>query len=359
MATSNEKTRVRWLASSLGSVNRAKYDSRFIEMGVEVQVGAQDLDDCAVLNVNGPVQLVYGIDYVRGPKFQLYEDGYLSNRDIGRQCVTANASDLAGMGATGVGFLAVVRYPSDFPDHEFREVMLGVDEACDAYGLRLLGGDTGSAERLILTGSAVGACLPGRALLRSNARPGDVVAVTRSVGGAGAAVLASSKHIVDKLESEVWVQLLNAWTGLNAQMEVGQALAASGLRVACQDVSDGLRATVNEIAKASNVDVTLDLSAVPLHVGVAEVADVLGKDARDLAISASTDFCLCFTCAPEDMPAIAESLDQLGVTAHVVGECGTGAGVWIVDDNGDRVPAPGVEWNHQKEEIQSIYDGLR
>jgi thiamine-monophosphate kinase len=344
----------------LASVEGTKCDTRLANYGVEVAVDAQAADDCAVLALKAPVDIVLGTDYVRGPKFHLYEAGFLSDRDIGRFCVTANASDLAAMGAVGVGFLSVVRYPKDFSDERFREVLSGIDEACEAYGLCLLGGDTGSAERLILSGSAVGVCLPGKNLRRNSARPGDVVAVTRQVGGAGAAVLASSAGIVPRLPPEKWAMLLSCWTGLNAQMNAGQVLASTGCRVACQDVSDGLRATANEIALASRVGILLDLQMIPLGDGVADVATVVDVDPRELAISASTDFCLCFTCSEDSFRHISHHLSELGVTAYVVGKCVEGAGVWTANENGEKTVAPGVEWKHQSGDIASVVlDGLR
>lgn len=359
---SGEKERVRWLTADLPSVKGTRRDSELSELGLEITTGAAELDDCAVVSVREPVDLVFGADYVRGPKFHLYEAGYLNNADIGRYCVTANASDLAAMGALGVGFFSIVRYPPEFGDDDFREVMTGIDEACETYGLRLLGGDTGSAERLILSGFAVGVNRPGGNLLRSRARPGDVVAVTRRVGGPGAAVLASSEGVVSRLKPDVWDELLTCWTGFNAQMRVGRALSELGIRMSCQDVSDGLRATAAELARSSGVGVLLDLERIPLGVGVVEVAELLNRRPEELAISASTDFCLCFSCPEDAFGTVARAVERAGAECHVVGECVEGVGVRVVDDEGNTVSAPGVEWNHQSEDIKGvssmILDGL-
>lgn len=371
-AVSDEKERVGWLTSSLNSAKNSKTDSDLSRLGVHYKTGAVEADDCAVIDVTSPISIVPGTDYVRGPKFHLYEEGYLGDREIGRYCVTANASDLAAMGAVGGGFMSVIRYPKDFSDDRFREVMLGVDEACEQYGLRLLGGDTGSAERLILTGSVIGFCPIGQALVRSSARPGDVVVVTRAVGGAGAAVLASAEGLVPSLRDDTWADLLRCWTGFNAQMEAGRTLAASGVRIACQDVSDGLQATARELARASDVSIVLDLRKIPVHDGVKEVVSAIERrtTSKDrgatatptpeaLAISASTDFCLCFTCPPEHLDSVFDRLANTGITPHVVGTCEEGSGVWINDGKGDRLSAPGVEWRHQQGDIGSVVlDGL-
>lgn len=343
---SDEKGRVQWIADNLISTRTSRNDGVLAERGLSVPVGVAELDDCAVVSVRQPADLAIGGDYVRGPKFHLYEAGYLTNADLARYCVTANASDLAAMGSLGLGFISIVRYPPAFTDADFQEVMWGIDEACEAYGLRLIGGDTGSAERLILTGFAIGANPPGGSLLRKQARPGDVVAVTRAVGGAGAAFLASAQHVVSGLDPEIWQKLLTCWTGFNAQMQVGRALAETGVRMACQDVSDGLEATAIELARGSGVRIVLDLTRIPMSDGVAEVAALVGKRPEELAISASNDFCLCFTCPAAEFGRVAQAVAEAGSTCRVVGECVGGSGVGLIHRDGSRGSELGVGWNH-------------
>src|SRR5262249_25140100 len=141
----DEKVLVEWVAHELGSSGLRGGDSRW-----SAPIGAAEGDDCAVVSIGG-VDLVIGTDYVRGPKFSMFEAGELSCRDLGRFLAVANASDIAAMGADPWGMLVVVRYSKDMTEGDFHEVMYGVDEVCAAHGFRLLGGDTGSAERLILS----------------------------------------------------------------------------------------------------------------------------------------------------------------------------------------------------------------
>lgn len=342
----DEKDRVAWLLAELESVVPSAW----------VIEGAGD--DCAVLGPFGDKDLVVGSDYVRGTKFLLYEEGLLSLRDVGRFLVTANASDLAAMGADPVSFLSVVRYSSTMSDSDFQEVMLGIDEACLSYGLNLSGGDTGSAERLIVSGTAVGTCPHGTALLRSRAQPGDVLSVTGRLGSAGAAVAARSQGQWNRLSSQAETELIDAWQRCSAQLPAGLAIRSTGVRVAAQDVSDGLRATAREVADASGVAAVLDLANVPIGAGVAEVAELLELDPVALAISGSTDFCLMFACSPEDFEAVRLALAAQGVGAWPVGRCELGEGVWI-DVAGERIPAPGVEWRHGSRDVGGLVADLK
>jgi thiamine-monophosphate kinase len=315
-------------------------------------------DDCAVLGPFGEYDVIVGTDYVRGVKFLLFEQGLMSLRDVGRFLVTANASDLAAMGADPVSFLAVVRYPSSMNDQDFREVMRGIDEGCAAYGLNLSGGDTGSAERLIVSGTAVGSCPHGEALLRSRAEPGDVIAVTAPVGAAGAAVAAHSKGLWSTLDEGTQKALLEAWTQCSAQVDAGVALRRTGVRVSAQDVSDGLRATARELAEASSVAAVLDLASVPVGAGVSDAAAALDLHPVALAVSGSTDFCLCFTCAPEDLPVVQEALRAVRTNCWVVGRCELGTGVWAKGEDG-RMEMPGSEWRHRPGDLTTLIEEIR
>lgn len=348
----DEKGRVAWLIDTLASVTAGVLSEG---LGEAIH-GAGD--DCGVLRIAGPADLVIGSDYVRGVKFSMYEAGHMSLRDVGRFLVVANASDLAAMGADPVAFLAVVRYPPEMSDLEFEEVMRGIDEACVRYQLVLLGGDTGSAERLILSGTAVGLCPTGTYLSRDSAQPGDVLCVTGKLGTAGAAVAALQAGIVGRLNSPDWGALVRAWTEPHAQLDVGRALRKVGVRVACQDVSDGLRATARELGEASRVAVVLELGGLPVGEGVGAVAQHLGVEPSALAVSASTDFCICFACHPDDLPAVDGALRDVGASSWRVGRCELGAGVWVDSAGGRREAAPGAEWRHQPGDIGSVVSEL-
>lgn len=269
---SDEKSRVRWLLGELGSVRRGG-DGSVDGVSVSITVDGTHPDDCAVLEVEGRADIVIGTDYVRGPKFLLFERGHLTLSDIGRYCVTANTSDLAAMGAQPIGFFAVVRYPTEMTDEEFSEVMSGIDSGCSTYGMRLLGGDTGSAERLILAGTALGICEVGTALRRDAARPGDVVAVTGQLGGAGAALAAVAANIEDQLGAVTLESVVQCWRETSAQPLAGRAIHSVSRRVAGQDVSDGLRATLRELGEASGVSIML-----VLHLTFAYASHAVGQN---------------------------------------------------------------------------------
>lgn len=142
---------------------------------VRLDAGVLAQDDCAILQLHGEQDLVLGSDYVRGSEFRLYELGYLDNFDIGYYLAMANFSDVAAMGAQPIALLSVIRYPKDLPDKHFAAIVKGIRAGCLQVGARNVGGDIGTAERIILSGSAVGVIEPGAALKRSGADDGDIL----------------------------------------------------------------------------------------------------------------------------------------------------------------------------------------
>lgn len=313
---------------------------------VDLIAGADAQDDCAVFRLSGDHELVVGSDYVRGPKFRLYEMGYLSEYNLGYYLVAANVSDIAAMGAHPIGLLSVVRYPSDMSDDSFQSIMQGIKDACTRFRCPNIGGDIGSAERLILSASALGTCRRGGALFRSGAKLGDLVCITAPTGLAGAAMeyLRARKPCptIDALHLDT---MLDSWRYPNARVDEGIALAESGRVTSCQDTSDGLKATIECIASASRVGITVFEDSVPIPESVAAVAGHLGLDPFGLVFGDSVDFELAFTTPPE-------AVDELRnhTTLHVIGEV-TGSGeVLLRRSDGSHTSLPGKAWRHTPEE---------
>lgn len=326
------------------------------EGDVLLTIGADRRDDCAVYDLAGPVTLVVGSDYVRGPKFVLHEMGLLSDFDIGYYLVAANVSDIAAMGALPIGVLTVVRYPSTLNDASFHQVMAGIHQACSDFGTLNVGGDIGSAERLILSGTALGVCQPGTVLLRSGARVGDLLCLTGPCGLLGAAVAYFPQRAANRwaLSPESEGRLLHAWQRPQARVAEGQVLGRERHATSCQDTSDGLKATIEQLMAASGVGFQVAEGDVPIDPEVVEVAGLLGVEPLALAMSASSDFQLAFTVAPHDLGACRKDFDEAGLDFWVIGRAVSGDRADLRDAAGRLRPLPGVAWRHQETDVSSL-----
>src|SRR5918999_983276 len=211
---SDEPTRLAEIVSPLFADQAAGWSTHLSGGGkVNLLIGANAQDDCAVFQIRGDQELVLGSDYVRGVGFRLYELGHLNNYDIGYYLAMANFSDIAAMGAQPIALLSVIRYPRELSDNDFKSVIHGIREACAKVGAPNVGGDIGTAERLILSASAVGVVEPGRSLLRSGARPGDRLCVSGYTGIAAAAQRYFGQTNLEgmRIASDKETELLAAW----------------------------------------------------------------------------------------------------------------------------------------------------
>lgn len=354
-AFSDEPTRVRQLVGEFFS-GQSGADVGADGVRVALRAGADAQDDCAVFDVEGPVSLVVGSDYVRGPKFVLYEMGLLSGFDIGYYVVAANVSDVAAMGATPIGVLSVVRYPSDLDDHGFREIIAGIHQACTDFGVLNVGGDIGNAERVVLSATALGVCETGGALMRRGAGPGDLLCVTGPCGVLGAAVAYFPRRDVEgwQLPPAVEKRLVESWKRPRARVAEGRILARGPYATACQDTSDGLKATIEQLMAASGVGFRVEESLVPIDPAVDAVAELMGVEPLSLAMSASSDFQLAFTLPPEHLAACREAFADTGLAFQVIGEAMEEPRLDSLTPEGATRALPGIAWRHQNSDISLL-----
>ena len=172
---------------------------------------------------------------VEGVHFRL---DWISWRELGFRAAAVNLSDLAASGATPEGLVVTLAAPSETGVADVVELYEGLVEA----GVPVIGGDTTSAEQLVLSVTAIGRSdrVPGRA----GARPDDVLVVTGPLGAAGAA-FRDGRYSRPPL-----------------RLEEGRALAATAH--AMLDLSDGLAQDAGHIARRSGCRLVIELERVPL-----------------------------------------------------------------------------------------------
>jgi len=314
---------------------------------VETILDSSDQDDCAVLRVTGDVEVVWGTDYVRGSKFSLYELGYLSLYDLGWYLAGANLSDVAAMGALPIGLLSVIRYPKDMDDADFKSVLEGIRDGCASSGTRNIGGDIGSAERLILSATALGVVERGRALIRAGARPGQLVMVTGYTGLAGAAMKSGVSARPEVTQTEAFKAALQKWKRVEPRFEHARVLVQYAPHVgACLDTSDGLLGAISEVAMRSRVGVLVQENMVPVHPTVADLAKALDEEPLSLVFGDSVDFELLFTVDQHVADEIATALRDRGLDSFVIGCIREEPGLALARPDGTSSIVPGVAWHH-------------
>jgi thiamine-monophosphate kinase len=176
---------------------------------------------------------------------------------MGWRSAASNISDLAAMGARPLAFLLAQGLPANIAGKAALEISKGALAACKSLNTKYVGGDTKRAKEITLAGFALGK-VEGTPLMRSSARPGDIVCLAGNIGDAMCGYLALAK------KKKAPAKLMNAFLKPTALVEAGLAVSKNVERAACMDVTDGLHFTCAEIAKLSNVRIDLDSMSTPI-----------------------------------------------------------------------------------------------
>lgn len=224
--------------------------------------------------------------------------------DIGRKAAAQNLADVAAMGARPTALLIGLGAPVDFPVVDFDAFAEGVRAECAVAGAALVGGDLVKSPHLVVSGTAMGVLDGREPVLRSGARPGDLIGVIGRLGWAAAGL----RLLID---GETTGELVDAQRRPEPPYGAGPALANAGATAMC-DVSDGLLSDLGHLSAASGV--RIDLALAPLRLlGAKGVTD------QEL-LTGGEDHALVFA-----IP----SAPRLPPGAVLIGRVRAGSGVYI------------------------------
>lgn len=246
-------------------------------------------DDCAVIEPPAQRQLVACVDtLVAGRHFPLDT----SPHAVGWKSVAVNLSDLAAMGAEAHSILLALSLPQ--PDNEWLQAFSqGMAECCRTYGVQLLGGDTTQSPTLTVSVTALGWIEPQKAVLRSGAQVGDMIAVSGNIGSAAYALNYPQSGLQNALDYP------------QPQLALGQILKDCASSMI--DISDGLAQDLGHILNASQVGATLYLEKIPVD----DALKNLPFDERmQYVLAGGDDYQLCFTISAENFKKLQQYCPQ-------------------------------------------------
>jgi hydrogenase expression/formation protein HypE len=234
-------------------------------------------NDGALLSVPAGQRLVMATDaHVISPLF-------FPGGDIGSLSVHGTVNDVAMLGATPLYLSASFILEEGFPLADLKRIVESMAAASKACGVPIVTGDTkvvekGKGDGVFISTAGIGTVPEGRNIGGANAKAGDVVLLSGSIGEHGVAVLSQR----ESLEFETAIQSDSA--ALHTLVQAMLAAAPEGsVRVLRDPTRGGLATTLNEIALQSGVGMLLEESAIPVLPQVAGACEMLGLDPLYLA----------------------------------------------------------------------------
>ena len=226
------------------------------------------LDDSAVFELKG--RLAFTTDsYVVNPIF-------FPGGDIGKLAVCGTVNDLSMMGAVPKYLSIALIIEEGLAMSDLRKIMESIRKSAKEAGVKIVTGDTkvvnkGSADKLFINSAGVGIVPSGVDISGSNARVGDKVILSGSIGDHGIAVISQREGLQFSSSVKSDCAPLNR---LVAEM------LDSGAEIHCMrdPTRGGLASTLNEFASSSNVGIRIEEDSIPVHEGVQAACELLGFD---------------------------------------------------------------------------------
>jgi thiamine-monophosphate kinase len=281
-------------------------------------------DDAAVVAAR-PFAVVSVDTMVAGVHFRLPRSSFA---EVGHRALAAALSDLAAMGALpGEAYVSLAIGGGLSPAGAL-ELMRGAERLAIATSTTIAGGDVVASPTAMVSVTVVGWAEREEDLVgRDGAVVGDLVGVTGELGGAAAGLAlldgragGGGPHAAALIARHKLPQPRLSW---------GRALAGIGAH-ALIDLSDGLAGDAAQIGRRSGVVLALDLDAVPLAAGVADVAAAAGVSPAAFAAGGGEDYELCVCVAPADRRAAERAVPSLTwvgrVEAAAAGRPGSAGG---------------------------------
>jgi thiamine-monophosphate kinase len=219
-------------------------------------------------------------------------------RNVARKSLASNLSDLAAMGARPA-YAVVALAVRDDADAEL--FMLATAQAAAEYKIEIVGGDLSCAERMIVSIAAIGH-VQERAILRSTAKAGDRIYVSRPLGGSAAGLALITRWAsVEPPADLAFAQREFAQSAIRRhidpepEVELGMLLAAIREVSACIDISDGLSTDLHHLCDASSLGAEIERERIPVFADLARNAAAFGIEARNAILHGGEEYALLFT----------------------------------------------------------------
>jgi len=244
---------------------------------------------------------------------------------VARKALRMNLSDLAAKGARPLGFLITLALPQAFDEGWIARFFEGLALDSRRYGCPLLGGDTTRTPGpLSISITLIGAVRRGRMPTRLDARAGDLIAATGTIGDAALGLLQrlaperAARWGLDAAERD---HLASRYLLPQPRLELAEIIGRDAH--AAMDISDGLVGDLERLCRASGLAGRIEADRVPLS-GAARRGLAADDALIETILTGGDDYELLLTLDPASWPRFSAECQAKGIPATTFGEIGAG-----------------------------------
>jgi len=285
-------------------------------------------DDCAVLPMPRGHELLVTTDFsLEGIHFR--REWHPAD-SVGHRCLARGLSDIAAMGGIPRSAFLSLALPADLPQRWVDDFLRGFLKLARQYSVPLSGGDTAQSPAGILADIIVVGSIPrGKALLRSGARPGDIIYVSGILGSS----VATLQQLCSGNKPRPAQHPRHFYP--DPRIVLGQYLRENKLATAMIDTSDGLSTDLHHICDESRVGAIIEAAALPTTDG---------DNALQFALHGGEDYELLFTAPPARANQIPAKI--AGIPISRIGAITRARQVKLNSPEGRSQPLPAAGWQH-------------
>lgn len=301
-------------------------------------------DDCAVVPKDSKTDLVITADLlVENIDFKL---DWINPEFLGHKTLAVSLSDIAAMGAKPVWAMLSIGIPKKIWQTDFVEKFYeGWVSLAKKFSVELIGGDVSKTpDKIVIDSICAGEVKKNKAILRSAAKPDDLIFVTGKLGGAaGGLKLLERGERFEKNPKSPFQKLLLRQLKPNPQVEIGRILAEKNLATAMIDLSDGLSSDLNHLCRESKIGAKIYTRKIPVDENLKSFFAATDKksgkfekkisisEEMNLALNGGEDFELLFTVSAKKIFQLETELKKFRFCR--IGEATANAGIIELIDN--------------------------
>lgn len=267
---------------------------------------------------------------------------------VARKSLAVNLSDLAAMGSKPAFAVVALGIP-DWARNAVEQLLIALRDAAKKYEIEIVGGDLSRADKLTIAITAIGR-VETRPLLRSGAKPGDRIYVSRPIGGSAAGLqLLKSGWTVDGgppsetgyAQREFAMSAIRRHIDPEPEVDLGLKLARIPEITSCVDISDGLSSDLQHLCDASRCGAEIERERIPIFPDLLGSGTSLGIRVQDAVLHGGEEYALLFTSTLRE----SDLSSRLGRPAYNIGRMTSELGL-VLKENGVARPLEARGWDH-------------